>query len=181
MPSIDAALSGTAPSRPHPTRKVKPEDFCTLEESKPKGWVFDVYEESETMQLETVVFNSASHLDISDDESAAKMKADIGKENIPPPNDFLSASVLEVPSSASRNHILDEPRTPLGDLEASQFYAEGCDGSSHFLVPEEESAEKDGDKLFIEPAKVQFASAPVVEIWDSESAKLAGVFDEEEL
>ena len=180
--SIDAALSGTVPA-PKPTtrsfKRAKPEDFCTLEESKPKGWMFDIYEESEMMQLENVVCHQACNLDISDDEGAAKAKADKGKENIPP-SDLLSAEV-STGMSALRN---DEPRTPLAELEASKFYAEGCDASSYFLVPEDESADNEADKLNVDPAKVEVVSAPAVEIWESESATYGGVsygLDEEEL
>lgn len=143
--------------------------------------MFHIYEESEQTQLENVVFHQACNLDISDDESAAKMKSDIGKENIPP-SDALSASLeISTGMSALTN---DEPRTPLAELEASKFYAEGCDASSYFLVPEDDSVDPEADKLNIDPAKVDVASAPAVEIWESESVPHGGVFyslDEEEL
>ena len=38
--------------------------------------------------------------------------------------------------------MTDEPRTPLGDLEASQYYAEGCDESSAFIIPDEKAYEE---------------------------------------
>lgn len=88
-----------------------------------------------------------------------------GKENIPPPDDIsqtrtsLSASNLDAaePSMhdikarirASRKKreleegAIDIDRAPLGDLAAADFYAEGCDGESVFLIPAEASEEEE--------------------------------------
>lgn len=145
--SIDAALSGTVPSyRPSPlqSKVIQPHEFCTLEEAMPKGWMFDIYEESEDIQMQNVVFHQACNLDISDDESLAKVKADRGKENIPP-GDVLAASLPEITTEvpvSRKNLMTDEPRTPLGDLEASDFYAEGCDASSYIMVPGEDGKDE---------------------------------------
>lgn len=38
---------------------------------------------------------------------------------------------------------IDVDRAPLGDLAAEDFYAEGCDGESVFLVPAEASEEEE--------------------------------------
>lgn len=219
--SIDAALSGTIPSyraNPVQVKEVKPKEFPTLEESVPQGWIFDIYEETEEMQEQNVVVHRACNLDISDDESIAGVKADRGKENIPP-SDTLSTNLIEITTAipASRKNMMtDEPRTPLGDLEASDFYAEGCDASSYIIIPGESSLDQNDDKPcvgskskedyslprshapelvdgwtsslsqveaskqssssshlydshFLE--KVEMDSAPMVEIWESESAK----------
>lgn len=163
--SLDAAISGTVPSyraSATPAKVVKPRQFRTIEESMPKGWGFDVFEESEDMQDQNIVIHRACNLDISDDESS---KADIGKENIPP-SDVLSAGLLEM--SGSRNMIIDEPRTPLGDLEASNYYAEGCDASSYFLVDDDLI---DMDVPNIDAAKADITSAPAIDIWESEVAE----------
>lgn len=189
--SIDAALSGTVPSykpSPVPASKVNSKEFCTLEEAKPKGWFFDIYEETEDMQEQNVVLHRACNLDISDDESLAGIKADKGKENIPP-NDGFSASLPEVTTSiiASRMTMTDEPRTPLGDLEASAFYAEGCDASSYILIPGDNPSALNADKPNVEASKQNhpfsdyyplhsldkdvIGAASSVDIWESESAK----------
>jgi len=85
-----------------------------------------------------------------------------GKENVPPPDDIsqtrtsLSSSsginVAEAEASmadlkarirASRlkreeaEGAIECDRAPLGDLAAEDFYAEGCDGESVFLVAAE--------------------------------------------
>ena len=106
--------------------------------------MFDIYEESEDIQMQNVVFHQACNLDISDDESLAKVKADRGKENIPP-GDVLAASLPEITTEvpvSRKNLMTDEPRTPLGDLEASDFYAEGCDASSYIMVPGEDGKDE---------------------------------------
>lgn len=98
--------------------------------------------------------HSTCTLDISsDEESAARMKDERGKENVPPPDDIsqtrtqLTSSVETGESSmtdikarirASRmkhENAIDIDRSPLGDLAAEDFYAEGCDSSSIFLIP----------------------------------------------
>ncbi len=140
--SIDAALSGTVPSyKPAPVqaKEVQHKEFPTLEESVPQGWMFDIYEETEEMQEQNVVVHRACNLDISDDESNAGVKADRGKENIPPGEGLFTgpAEITTVMPASRKNMMTDEARTPLGDLEASDFYAEGCDASSYIMIPGE--------------------------------------------
>lgn len=48
---------------------------------------------------------------------------------------------------------IDVDRAPLGDLVAEDFYAEGCDPESVFLVPSEASAEDVEEE---EPTKATF-------------------------
>ena len=87
---------------------------------------------------------SANILDISDDESKAKEGTDRGKENIPP-NDVPVASTVSAPlmsnttkvASSRKDMMTDEPRTPLGDLNPADYYAEGLDASSVVLVPDD--------------------------------------------
>ena len=199
--SIDAALASTVPSYkpnsvPVEAKKVQVKRYSTLEESIPQGWMFDIYEETEEMQEQNVVVHRACNLDISDDEHMAESKDNRGKENIPP-CDGGPAGVNEVTTAipASRKNMMtDEPRTPLGDLETSDFYAEGCEASSYITIPDEISTDQfeGNSKVKPEPAKdISFpglkttevldgwkdflahdtASAPTVDIWESESAK----------
>jgi hypothetical protein len=35
--------------------------------------------------------------------------------------------------------MTDEPRTPLGDLDASEFYAEGCDANSFIIIDKDDN------------------------------------------
>ncbi|KAJ9617035.1 hypothetical protein H2200_000756 [Cladophialophora chaetospira] len=152
--SLSAALSGTKRSRPS-SRKSK---NATIETSKPKSWSFDIYEESEETQdyrmNEWTMTQSATGLDISDDESKSQHKkpsSDRGKENVDP-NDLHSAPVTRSMAAAAaaaelREEIKmdekDQLRTPLGDLNPAEFYAEGLDATSVVLVHDDEEAETD--------------------------------------
>lgn len=120
----------------------------TIQESKPKSWFFDIYEETEAQQDYTVnewtMTQSATILDISDDESKAQDRADRGKENIPPHDvavvpsgaTTLSSSSTNIPSSR-KDMMTDEPRTPLGNLNAADYYPKGLDASSVVLVQDD--------------------------------------------
>ncbi|KAI9740451.1 MAG: hypothetical protein M1834_005031 [Cirrosporium novae-zelandiae] len=141
--SIDAALSGTISSyEPKPTRVVK---VPILEESVPKGWVFDIHEDTPDEEMANIMEHSTYTLDISDDEGRNKNKNDRGKENVPPMDELASSigarSVpagslpsIKIAAVSRKDMMTDETRTPLGDLNAADYYAEGCDASSYVIV-----------------------------------------------
>lgn len=143
--SLAAALNGTLANKKH----KKHVDTATLEDSKPKSWFFDVYEETEAQQdfvvNEWTMMQSAGSLDISDDEGKAVTKDDRGKENVPP-NEVHSLTIHpsgNAPSTQAatsrKDMMTDEPRTPLGDLNPSDYYADGHDATSIVLVAEDEA------------------------------------------
>ena len=131
-------------------------DNATLEESKPKSWFFDIFEETDEQQKENIELQkpltnewemeeSFPHsLNFSNNGGKSPARDDHQKENIPP-NGFRGAAVSSITSTvastyaaASRKDMMtDEPRTPLGDLNASDYYAEGCDATSVVLVAED--------------------------------------------
>ncbi|KAJ4332638.1 hypothetical protein N0V95_009619, partial [Ascochyta clinopodiicola] len=164
--SIDAALKGTisnytpkstAAATIKATPTPAPQPASSLDESMPKGWFFDIHEDTPEQEAANLMEHSASVLDISsDDDAATKAKNDDllrGKENVPPPDFALSQ-----PRNAYASHIddgeeteieepvkrprlrkltqdaMDEDRRPLGDLPPSDFYAAGCDASSYVTV-----------------------------------------------
>jgi hypothetical protein len=143
--SLAAAVNGTLGSKKHKSRV----DTATLEESKPKAWFFDIYEEPAEQQDFTVsewtMTQSACTLDISDDErKTPAAREDKGKENIPPSELHTAAaaghtiSATTIPTPASRKDLMtEEPRTPLGDLNPSDYYATGCDATSIIVVEED--------------------------------------------
>ena len=136
--SIDAALAATVP-------QAKPEPVTsTLDVSVPKGWLFDIHEDTPDEELGNLMQHSTQTLDISDDEERKAAKDDRGKENIPPA-DNMSLSMAPITTTNRPVHrsdmMTDEPRTPLGDLEASDFYAAGCDASSFVIIPAEKNAD----------------------------------------
>ncbi len=85
-------------------------------------------------------------LDISsDDESRAAAKDDRSKENVPPVDGpvYSSAAVTTLPADM----MIDEPRSPLGTLDAKDIYAEGCDASSYIIVPAEKEIDQVKEKV----------------------------------
>lgn len=108
--------------------------------------------------------HSTCTLDISsDEESAARLKDERGKENVPPADDVSQTRATsqvdvreeQMEGVKARMRVrrvreveagaIEVDRAPLGDLAAEDFYAEGCDGESVFIiasdVPEEGEAE----------------------------------------
>ena len=123
--------------------------------------------------------HSTCTLDISsDEESAARMKDERGKENVPPLDDisqtrtYITGEVMVAESSMSdlkararasrrRREIEDDAcdidRAPLSEMAAEDFYAEGCDGSSVFIIPaESDPADADAEEECVEPTPMTF-------------------------
>lgn len=163
--SLDAAINGTFSN---PTPK---DPGATIQESMPKNWFFDIYEETSEEQSATFMEHSTLTLDLSsDEESSKKAEDDRGKENTPPEDyDAPTASrPIAEPSVAApkqvkkadiirRKIILpddmdDGQRSPLSDLETDPFIPEGLDKESHIVVnptPEKsEPAKLDMTNLF---------------------------------
>jgi hypothetical protein len=120
----------------------------------PKGWFFEIHEDTPEQEAANLMEHSASVLDISsDDDVATKQRNESeerGKENIPPLDFLLSQprvrsmseeTEIEVIEPVKRPRLrkivqdaMDEDRRPLGDLVTSDFYGEGCDASSYVTV-----------------------------------------------
>lgn len=139
--SLAAALNGTM-AYAKPASRVA-QHVSTIEESMPKSWVFDIHEDTPEEEMVNLMGHSTCTLDISDDESRLRAKDERGKENIPPMDIPLSSTsaateiqgtTIAVPITR-KDAMTDEPRTPLGDLNAKDFYAEGCDANSFTTVP----------------------------------------------
>lgn len=137
--SLDSALSSTVTASP-PNAEITP--LHTSHKTVPKGWQFIIYEDTEEEETENLLTHSANTMDISDDEGSPKDSR--GKENIPPTEGmYAGARTTNTPIPLSRKNMMtDEPRTPLGSLDAVDFYAEGCDANSFFMVPGDDDEEK---------------------------------------
>ncbi|KAI9834527.1 MAG: hypothetical protein M1819_002903 [Sarea resinae] len=151
--SIDAALGGTI-SGYKARRESKPLQQITvptLEESVPKGWIFEIYEDTADEEMANLMQHSTYTLDISDDESRRAGKDERGKENIPPldhtptPTSVNSstsepamspvdAGVRMKTRRSAKSMMTDDERAPLGNLAPEDFYADGLDASSFVLV-----------------------------------------------
>lgn len=116
--------SALARSKPKPAPKV------------PDAWCFDIHVDTEQDEMTNMMHHSTTVLDISDDEGKATSSR--GKENIPP-----NELGLEIPLShqatatAAPARSSVEDRAPLGDLNAADYYPEGCNAFSHTIVDEE--------------------------------------------
>lgn len=142
--SIDAALAGTVPAL-----KSKSKTKSTHR----KSWDFEIHEDTPEEEMANLMEHSTCTLDISDDESRVATKADRdNKENIPPV-DGLTASIggSSQIAASRRDMMTDEPRSPLGDLDAKDFYAEGCDTSSIILIAAEDEAQVADEKPAVLP------------------------------
>ena len=165
--SLDAALKGCVPTRRSP-KKAKSVD---VHDGKPKSWNFQIYEDTPEEELGNIMEHSTGILDISDDEESSLKKTDKGKENVPPPE--IAAVVDTVPVPATRKNLMvDEPRSPLGDLEASEFYGAGVIASSVFLVPADDDNIEYNSPVHTKTAIDEpLAEETGLDIWESESAK----------
>ena len=110
-----------------------------LETTVPSSWSFSIHEDTQDEEIGNLMEFSTQTLDISDDEERFQERLDRGKENYPP--EFPTASVVTAAHPVTRRDLMtDEPRTPLGDLKASDYYAPGCDTNSFIYIEEEEDS-----------------------------------------
>ncbi|MBE7182107.1 MAG: hypothetical protein INR71_13050, partial [Terriglobus roseus] len=107
--SIDEALKGSIPGY-HAPAPVKPVEH--KERHMPKGWFFDIHEDTPEQEAANLMEHSAATLDISsDDDDAARHRRgedrERGKENVPPPdhnillNNNATAGIVDESSSSS--------------------------------------------------------------------------------
>ena len=153
--SIDSALSGTVPSYVPAIAKATPTAF---QESTPKGWLFNIHEDTPEEELGNLVEFSTQILDISDDESKVNDQDQRGKENIPPSdvsldghsphNSVTTTTSIPTVGVSRRDAMTDDVRAPLGELDASSFYAVGCDATSVIMIADERSVVEKGSSAF---------------------------------
>ena len=170
--SIDAALAGTVPA------------LALKSKSGPRtrGWHFDIHEDTPDEEMANLMEHSTCTLDISDDEAGSPFKGDKdNKENIPPVDG--PAAVLDIVTQVTatrRDMMTDEPRKPLGDLVAQDFYAAGCDATSVILIPTEDADDNVNEKSPIvcnvaESSPSRSRANAVAEAAESWNATVAGL------
>ncbi|KAJ0338948.1 hypothetical protein COL922a_004986 [Colletotrichum nupharicola] len=162
--SLDAALKGTIPSyaaRSSVASSSRSAPKELLEPEMKSSWFFDIHEDTPEQEMTNMLQHGTCVLDISsDEESERKLSLDRAegrdKENVPPSDDVSQTSARRSARRASEDEmIFEKERTALGEMDASEFYALGCDESSVIIIPSDEDEEE-------EPA----ASAPVPEVHD---------------
>ncbi|KAK4868664.1 hypothetical protein LT330_006866 [Penicillium expansum] len=110
----------------------------------PASWAFDIHVDTEQEEMTNLMQHSTTVLDISDDEG----KLDTctrGKENIPPHELGIELpqarqSAATIPAASRKSPKMEEPRAPLGELNAAEYYAEDCNAFSYTIVYDEEHA-----------------------------------------
>lgn len=107
------------------------------------SWEFDIHEDTPEQEMTNLLQHSTCRLDISSDEECqqklGREKTEgRGKENVPPADDISQTSARRATAISEGGMEYEKPRTALGDLNVEDFYAEGCDPTSVFIVPEDE-------------------------------------------
>ncbi|KAG9235169.1 hypothetical protein BJ875DRAFT_399589 [Amylocarpus encephaloides] len=163
----------------------------TLHQRVPRdSWFFEIHEDTADELATNLMEHSTCTLDISsDEETEARLRDERGKENVPPLDDISQTRTLLTTTSSSLDIaedtvtgikarirarrsrlVLDEnaieiDRSPLGDLAAEDFYAEGCDGSSVFLIVDED-AESDVEQEEVVPLECEIPHVPTTTTFD---------------
>ncbi|KAL8672915.1 MAG: hypothetical protein Q9168_002641 [Polycauliona sp. 1 TL-2023] len=150
--SINAALAGNAIMNAKPEKAAPMTTMPTLNMAKVhavrqaakqrlglgekgrKGHFFSIHEDTPDEEMAILMEHHTNTLDISDDEGRGKYRDDDDKENVPPAGVPASA----VRRVARKDMMTEEVRAPLGHLEASLYYADGCDADSVIIAPQEE-------------------------------------------
>jgi hypothetical protein len=133
------------------------------------SWFFQIHEDTEEELATNLMEHSTCTLDISSDEESALREREFEKcekENIPPVDDISQTRLMATSTSYSSGesmremkmkmktkmhrkrreavdvNAIDIDRAPLGEMKKEDFYAEGCDERSVFIIlPDAEEVE----------------------------------------
>ncbi|KAK3937464.1 hypothetical protein QBC46DRAFT_10503 [Diplogelasinospora grovesii] len=176
--SLDAALKGTIPSYSglsNSTSRGKSSAASSLlqqpaaEEMK-ASWFFEIHEDTPEQEMTNLLQHSTCTLEISsDEESEQKRRRESAegrdKENIPPADDVSQTSSLRAARAAAvaaaaaavalpenaDDMIVEKSRGPLVEMNAADYYAEGCDGESVVVIPDDEDDDQEAPNGEIAP------------------------------
>ncbi|KAK1968041.1 hypothetical protein LY78DRAFT_457166 [Colletotrichum sublineola] len=150
--SLDAALKGTIPSYAArasvaPAPRAAAKDL--LESDLKASWFFDIHEDTPEQEMTNMLQHGTCVLDISsDEESERKASRDRAegrdKENVPPVDDVSQTSARRsVRPTDEDDMVFEKERIALGEMDASAFYAVGCDESSVIIIPADEDEDEE--------------------------------------
>lgn len=167
--SLDAALKGTIPSY---TGRTPVAPSSLLDDSGMKAdWFFDIHEDTPEQEMTNLLQHSTCTLDISSDEESerkARRDRDEGrdKENVPPMDDVSQTQAARRMAAATPagpdEMVFEKTRGALGELNAADYYAEGCDSTSVFIVAADEEEVEHDVKLETTQPATDIAPAPVL-------------------
>ncbi|KAH9809307.1 hypothetical protein Tdes44962_MAKER06167 [Teratosphaeria destructans] len=185
--SLDAAISNTL------GKDTRPIAGSTVQESTPKNWFFDIYEDSPDEEAATLMEHSTLTLDLSSDDEDSKPRDERGKENMAPEGydaptasrpagESTDAAVISEAKRVKKADIIrkkvlkpdemdDGMRSPLSDLETDDFFPEGLNKDSHVIIPP--TPAKDAAQA----KDVALFAAPVACTGDSTSRASSGITD----
>ena len=134
--SIGAALNGSL-STYMPSGSVRANLMPGARKVVPRKLHFEIHNDTPVEEATNLMYHGTTTLDISsDEESTSSKKICRGKENLPPP-DYQPQ--VQVDRSNMGDMIdVEKPRSPLGLLDAEEFYGAGLDAQSvEVIAPEE--------------------------------------------
>nr|POE65629.1 hypothetical protein CFP56_58735 [Quercus suber] len=169
--SLDAALSGTFST---PVKHPLPSAGATIQESMPKSWYFDIFEDTPEEEAANLMEHSTLTLDLSSDDESPKKDLDgRGKENIAPAGyatpsraavageiaGVVAPAVVEIIRKKTVGDEMDDGlRAPLSDLETEFFIPAGLDKENCVVL----LADNDGVAV-VEDKKSHAAAAAVLQ------------------
>lgn len=114
-----------------------------LEPESKSSWFFDIHEDTPEQEMTNLLQHSTCTLDISSDEETEQRAKRDGaegrdKENIPPPDDVSQTSAQPASQPKGEEMVIEKERVALGEMNAADFYADGCDDSSVILIHEDD-------------------------------------------
>ncbi|KAK0728804.1 hypothetical protein B0T26DRAFT_638131 [Lasiosphaeria miniovina] len=175
--SLDAALKGTIPSYTGSHSKAS-SDLLAKPEMK-SSWFFEIHEDTPEQEMTNLLQHSTCTLDISsDEESEKRARRDNAegrdKENIPPSDDVSQTSARAARATAAGagfdDMIVEKQRGPLVEMNAADYYADGCDYTSVILVPGDDEEAETRLKYLL--ADDTFEFAPKVQLADLEAVSV---------
>lgn len=146
--SLDAALKGSIPAYSGSLSLPSSSSFFQTGSEMQSSWFFDIHEDTPEQEMTNLLQHHTGTLDISsDEESERRVMRDRAegkdKENIPPPDDVSqTSSRMRVPDENEMMGI-EKQRGPLAEMNARDYYAEGCDEDSVVIVPWDEEDEQE--------------------------------------
>ena len=198
--SLDAALKGTISnyagrSSSSLASSLAAGSSASLHEGPEdkNSWFFDIHEDTPEQEMTNLLQHSTCTLDISSDEESeqrARRERAEGrdKENIPPADDISQTSRAARRAEHEDDMVVDKARGPLLEMNAAEYYAEGCDDSSVIIVPADDDVEAElpQEVLQVSPAAEEAAAvAPELEFapelkHDAEDISIDAIMGKEE-
>jgi hypothetical protein len=145
------------------------------------SWFFDIHEDTPEQEMTNLLQHGTTILDISSDEEseqrATRERAEgRDKENVPPVDDVSQTSARRSARRVSEDEmVFEKERIALGEMNAAEFYAAGCDETSVIIVPGDEDECNDVEKPEQLPS---FEFAPELKLEELEELPTAKDVDE---